>query len=124
MAPAEFRRDAGGAGSRGRVATASTSELWMFLRAPPLAFRLTEKSALLSNAMLLRLSLLLALPCGVLGESNAAAGIGAPGWLRPSYHFTRAKFHMNGAYTMHDVRCQARGPYQYFRPACLATVGA
>ena len=68
------------------------------------AFRLTR----LSNPLvLLPCLLLLALPCAVCEESY---GIG-PDWLRPSYHFTRAKFHMNGARSscMHHIAYEAHG---------------
>ena len=72
---------------------------------PTLTYRLLSKQGAL---LLLPLCVLLALPCGVRGESDAA-GIGASDWLRPSYHFTRAKFHMNGASSMHEVLWQTRG---------------
>lgn len=72
------------------------------------AFRLT-----LINKALLVCALVLRCKCSTAAAALAgeAPGGNSPGtdWLRPSYHFTRAKFHMNGARQQaQHIACSAR----------------
>ena len=73
------------------------------------AFRLT-----LINKALLVCALVLRCKCSAAAAGAALAGeaggnsLGTD-WLRPSYHFTRAKFHMNGARQQaRHIACSAR----------------
>lgn len=60
------------------------------------AFRLTLiNKALLVCALVLRCKCSAAAAAALAGEAGGNS-LGTD-WLRPSYHFTRAKFHMNGA---------------------------